>query len=314
MSIIAVLIITALAGGGVSAAAESALPGDALYAVKVSVNEEVRAAFTFSAERKANWEARRAERRLEEVEKLSVENRLSADARARVEANFKVFADRVAARIADFEAREDFRAAAEVSSNFETSLNAHREVLLRLAAEEKDEKEKGELGAVAARVRTAVTATTKARGEAEVKLVAKDGPEVQAAAEGKLKAAENKIEEVKKFIEASKTNLGAQATTEAEARLKVAEDTVASGRAKLDVKAYGEAFVLFQKAHRIAQEAKLMTGSRVELKVDVKMGTEKDDSENATSSRGVQGGVDMKAQDGSTSSEIQGGVKLEVRF
>lgn len=312
MPIIAVLIITALAGGGVSAVAESALPGDALYAVKVSVNEEVRAAFTFSAESKANWEARRAERRLEEAEKLSVENRLSADARAKVEANFKAFADRVHARIADFEAKENFRAAADVSSNFETSLNAHGEVLLRLAAEEKDEKEKEELGAVAAKVRTAATAATKARGEAEVKLVAKDGPEAQTAAEGKLKAAENKIEEVGKFIEASKAKLGAQATAEAEARLKVSQDLVASGKAKLDAKAYGEAFVLFQKAHRTAQEAKLMVASRVELKVDVKMGMDKDEDEEEDG--GVKDEAEVKIKTESTSSQIQGGVKLKIEL
>src|SRR3989344_3616455 len=58
MSVIASLVIALMLGGGVSFAAEGSLPGDALYPVKVSVNEEVRGAITVGAEAKAEWEAR----------------------------------------------------------------------------------------------------------------------------------------------------------------------------------------------------------------------------------------------------------------
>ena len=63
------LIVTLLvsAGGGVSIAAEGALPGDGLYPVKISINEKVVAAFSVSVDAAANWEARLAERRLEEA-------------------------------------------------------------------------------------------------------------------------------------------------------------------------------------------------------------------------------------------------------
>ena len=63
-----IILILALmfGGGGISYAAEGAVPGDALYPIKVSVNEEVRDLVAFSPEAKADWETRRLERRLAE--------------------------------------------------------------------------------------------------------------------------------------------------------------------------------------------------------------------------------------------------------
>src|SRR3989344_949142 len=88
------LVAVFIAGGGVSLASENSLPGDLLYPVKVYVNEEVRAAFSASAESKAGWEARRAERRLEEAERLAVQGKLDEPTEASVEAAFQKHAKR----------------------------------------------------------------------------------------------------------------------------------------------------------------------------------------------------------------------------
>src|SRR5690606_28715554 len=49
-----------LSGSGVSYAAESAMPGDLLYAVKLHVNEEFIDAFQFSPSARLAWAAERA--------------------------------------------------------------------------------------------------------------------------------------------------------------------------------------------------------------------------------------------------------------
>ena len=81
---IAILLIVLL-GGGVSFAAEGALPGDALYPVKVGVNERVRAALALGLEADAEWNVRQIERRLEEAEELSAEGELNAETRTEIE-------------------------------------------------------------------------------------------------------------------------------------------------------------------------------------------------------------------------------------
>ena len=57
----------------------------------------------------------------------------------------------------------------------------------------------------------------------------------------------------------------------AEAQLAVAATTIAEGKAKMELKLYNEAFILFQKAHRLAQEAKLLLEAQIRLPIDLKV-------------------------------------------
>ena len=253
---IAILI---LLGGGTSFAAEQSLPGDALYPVKVYVNEEVRGWATLSNEAKANWDADLATRRLNEAEQLAAETRLDAETRAQLEANFQAHADRVQARINAFEDR-DADKAARVSSNFETSLRVHENILLSIGTA-KDAVTEPETRSLAVRVRTEAQESKQDTDEGNSRVSVH--ADVQVAAEGRMNAAENKRAEARRFIDNKQSQLGAVATTQAEARLKIAEDLLIQGRAKLTAKMYGEAFVLFGKAHSNAQEAKLLVQAKL---------------------------------------------------
>jgi hypothetical protein len=68
----------------VSYLAERAVPGDALYAVKVSVNEEVRGTLTRSPYEKVVWETERLNRRIAEARLLASEGRLTEEVEAEV--------------------------------------------------------------------------------------------------------------------------------------------------------------------------------------------------------------------------------------
>lgn len=122
--------------GSVSLAAERALPGDLLYPVKVGINEEVLMAISFSEEAKTKWEVRRFERRLEEAERLAHKKEFDAEARLNIEKNFVAHAERVERRIAEFEEKGNVQKAADLSLNFEVSLDAHEKILEKLDGEE----------------------------------------------------------------------------------------------------------------------------------------------------------------------------------
>ena len=276
MPILAVLVALTLAGGGVSAAAEASLPGDLLYSVKVKGTEEVRAFIALSSEAKAEWEARRAERRLEEAEQLAARGEISAEAKVQIEENFKAHAERVNARIAEFNEKNDFEAMANVSSRFETSLDAHERILERLAMDKM--KVRIEVSELKKKTRETADRFMKHREDAEKKLKEEKGERVEEAAKGKMKAAENKIEEVEKFISRVEERLGAASTTEANAKLETAEEVFAEGEVKFEAGAYGEAFNLFQKALRIAEEAKLVLNADLQLKIDLRSDKNEDNS------------------------------------
>lgn len=64
--------------------AEKSVPGDALYAVKVQFNEELRSTLTFDTYQKVEWETERLNRRIAEARLLASEGRLTEDAEADV--------------------------------------------------------------------------------------------------------------------------------------------------------------------------------------------------------------------------------------
>src|SRR5581483_8271791 len=82
----AVLII--VLGSGTAYASEGALPGDALYAVKVHGTEPALGALAVSDEAKAQWHATVAQTRLEEAETLASQGKLDATTSQELAANF----------------------------------------------------------------------------------------------------------------------------------------------------------------------------------------------------------------------------------
>lgn len=258
------LAIALLLSGGASFAAQKALPGEALYPIKVGINENVMSWLTLSNEAKANFDAELATRRLEEAEKLAARSRLTADVRTQIETNFKEHSDSVQARIQKF---NDPERGAELSARFETSLKAHQKILLDIGNSKGGDTE-NEIKPLSIQVKSETDDISGERDSQEEKVVSQNAPDVKAAAEGKLNAAENKIAEVKKFIDKQSDRLGSSATIQANARIKVADDLVIQGKAKLDAGAYGEAFSLFQKAQDAVQSAKLLVEAKEELEGD----------------------------------------------
>lgn len=265
------MLIAALVGGGASVAAESALPGDTLYPIKISMNEEVRAAFAFSPEAKAKWETRRAERRLEEASELAAEGKLAADSRAQLEDSFKAHADRAQSKIAEVKVKGNVHAAADISSDFETSLRAFEKVLSELEIKlEAHPDVQVEIKPIVITIKNRLDTTAKSRASFEEEIGEEDGkPETKAAAEGRIKAVKNFIASTRSYIEVRKVRLGAEATAKAQVRLVEAEKVVVQAEAKVKAEAYGEAFVLASRAMRIAQEARFLAAAEIKLEIRI---------------------------------------------
>ncbi len=152
---------------GVSFAAGDALPGDLLYGVKVNINEEVKTAFLNEADRMA-WEQERAKRRLVEASQLAAEGKLDDDAREQVSKLFAEHTEAVVEQVLAYEATDPVLAA-EASSEFEESLDAHEAVLARLIVESEDEPQESSIELVE-QVRTAAMEVGKIREDAEEKI------------------------------------------------------------------------------------------------------------------------------------------------
>ncbi|MEK7509681.1 MAG: DUF5667 domain-containing protein [Patescibacteria group bacterium] len=127
----AALVLVLVSTTGISYAAESALPGDVLYAVKTKVNEPVKVALASSAEAKAEVQMTLAERRIEEATTLAAEGRLDEAVQESLAVAFVSHAEAVAEEIEKVEAEdvEDIAAPVALSTRFETRLAAREEIL-----------------------------------------------------------------------------------------------------------------------------------------------------------------------------------------
>ncbi len=261
------LILTLLASGSASYAANGSLPGDVLYPVKIYVNETVEGLLNTSDEAKARFHVRIAGERLEEAEKLAAEGALDANMRAEIEANLEKHINEVEERERRLEEQNKLNTAAEVNVELETSLRVHGNILGIIAGNEA--RVEANVAPIARKAEKEANKAAERRVKAEVKMSAEaNGKE---PAEGKMDAAERKLNEVRKFIESNRANMRAKVIADAKIKLNAAQDVFAEGKIKFETGLYSEAFALFQKAMRMAEEAKLAMKIHGEVETKVRL-------------------------------------------
>jgi hypothetical protein len=103
--------------------AEQSVPGDALYAVKVQFNEEVRSTLTFDSYEKVEWETQRVNRRMAEARLLESEGRLTDAVEAEVAQAVRMHTQNARAEIQSMRA-VDAEEAKIASIEFDSNLEA----------------------------------------------------------------------------------------------------------------------------------------------------------------------------------------------
>lgn len=112
----------------VSYLAERTVPGDSLYAVKVSFNEEIRSTLARSSYEKVVWETERLNRRIAEARLLASEGRLTEQAQAEVADAVRSHSENARREIAILK-KTDKDEAALASIQLETTLDVQTQAL-----------------------------------------------------------------------------------------------------------------------------------------------------------------------------------------
>ena len=281
---IAVLVATSTFG--VSYAANDALPGDLLYGVKVNINEEVKTAFMSSDNKsRIEWERKRAEMRLSEAAKLALEGRLDSEKKEEVSRLFAEHTHAVVERVLETE-KTDPVLAAEISSEFEGSLDAHEVVLARLAVEDSDVPD-GDTRDLVEQVHTVVKKVGKIRKDAEKqiytdkeesnneeknnkdkegnfvskdvvdsKVTVKEKKESANMRERAVYSAQSRAVELQNRAEEIISNLdpASEIALQAKAQLKIGADLVLAGDNAIKVNNLSVAYIKYRKASTLFQK------------------------------------------------------------
>ncbi|KKQ27804.1 MAG: hypothetical protein US42_C0005G0029 [Candidatus Magasanikbacteria bacterium GW2011_GWC2_37_14] len=264
---IAGLLIAAILamGGGTAVAAENSVPGDLLYRIKTQVNEEVRSALAISPEAQAAWDAKRAERRLEETEKLAGENKLTTSTSEMLASKFAEFSQKATDRLQKLEDAGKLtpEQVQNLKANFEVAVKAHDEILSRI---EEKKQNRGEMKAVMDSLRGQASTTIKDRLEHDLKLIEEGtSSTLSKVSENRKNAAQNKISEVQKFIDNNDDKVSSENKAEAVKKLAEATTLVTEGDKLVIEQKFGEAIMKYSEAHRKAQEAQMYLTTRFRL-------------------------------------------------
>lgn len=124
MPFIAIAIAAMLAlGGGASIAANSSLPGDALYNLKIGVNEKIGTALSFSDEARAEAHLEDIAKRHDEAKKLEAQGKLTNETEAELNANIEAHAEAFATALANVKAHGSAEAVAQLQTKLQAALD-----------------------------------------------------------------------------------------------------------------------------------------------------------------------------------------------
>jgi len=147
-------------GGGTSYAAQGALPGELLYAVKIHINEFVETALATTPTEKAQMQAVLAERRVEEAQTLAARGMLTDGVVTQLQTRFDEHAAS-AQSLTEALAAIDPGAAAQIGTQLSSSLAANDAVLVSLGDKSSNEETKRTARMFSARVRVQTDAIAR---------------------------------------------------------------------------------------------------------------------------------------------------------
>ncbi len=125
---IAVFAVFVSGAGGVSLAAEESVPGDAIYALKVNVNEPLYTLTAVTPSAKAAVATSRTERRLKEAEVLAARGSLDESAVAELSERFHASAEEAASHIDELSEKAPEKGI-DASVELESVLSAHGRII-----------------------------------------------------------------------------------------------------------------------------------------------------------------------------------------
>jgi|GEM_PF-6642798 len=268
--IIAALVLAL--SGGTSYAAQSALPGDALYGVKTHINEAVENVLATTPEAQAKLDAKLAAIRLQEAEKLAQVNKLTSSTAEMLAQKFSDFSQKAQDKVKQLEDKGKITAdqAQALNANLEAAMQAHATVLADLQAMG---KAKEQLRSLTKSLQDAASTTIRNRIENELRILdsatSTSSTISQRMADNRKNTAQNKINEVEKFIANNSGKVNANNAAAAIAKLNEAKASVATGDTAYTAGNYGQAIVQYLTGQRQAQEAQqyLTTSFRLERRI-----------------------------------------------
>jgi hypothetical protein len=253
-AVTAFILAIGVTSGGVAAAAEGTLPGDALYPIKVQFTEPLRTALTISPKAKIALQRSYAVRRLEEAAVLADEDRLNADTEAAITANFEYNADIAQDELSDEIAQTDFTA----------RLKAHENVLARVDEQNGKKSTSALQKAIRVHVERASPEALTLSAKATDNSRAMPASNVTSLRDAALDA----LEDSGRLLKSVENEFSASSSVAAHALYEKAQKSVAEGNERLEEDDTNSAAQAFKNALGASRELEVSVRAASRLHID----------------------------------------------
>ncbi len=261
------LLLVFILGGGVSFAAEGALPGNFLYPIKVEINEKVAGIFTIGNLKKAERESELIDKRLQEVKILASQGELSDEKIKIVEDQISTHAKNSKNHIVALEDEKNFEGALQVQAKLESSLTVNEKIITQ-AGKNKN------INVIVLQVKEELSKVSNKKASIEQIIEKEPGFGIANVSELKLKNARLALLEAIDFVKKESVNFeNSQEKVSSDAQtmsfkaeseipvlspdekiLKLIEVKIATGEIYLRDGEHEKAIKLFEEAYLLARE------------------------------------------------------------
>lgn len=201
----AAVAIIMLVGGATGASANSSLPGDFLYPVKVGINEKIREVLAFSKEAKLKVGISLAQTRLQEAETLAEHNQLTQSQEKELRDNF-LHQINIIQKNTDSTPPSNNKK--KLQTEFEVLLKTHAGIIEKLNSDTEKERTEPLMESVVPKIKNALP-KPKTSIEKDVLILGQEK-------EKKIRQIEDSINQLKKALSEKKESLKNSETAETE--------------------------------------------------------------------------------------------------
>lgn len=259
------LAVLVIGGAGTAYAANSTLPGDVLYPVKIRINEKLQVYLADSAEAKSELQLELIDRRMDEGVQLAAQGRLDAHTLELLDSLVVKYKADIEQTVSSLDEQQRMAIMAVVSEKLAAILNVHQQILEKYTDDVDNNRFRENL-------QHKFEANAKARNEANAKFTGEQGKtsHFQAASENKINSSAKILAVTEQYLEKKTGNEFTEASQKsALAQLTLAKSKLEQARAAFAKGDYRNAFDLAGDAVQLSHEAKTVLRLGSQLKTDV---------------------------------------------